>query len=91
MTGHAQPRGAGAPIPVEAREGEALADTEGLGWGFDSVKSSSPWSWGDKRSYLATIYVPRGAVSLRLDLVVPPSDMPLTQAVWMSALRFSRA
>lgn len=65
--------GAGAPVPVNAKEGEKVAQAEGLGWGFDSVKSPSPWPWGDKRSYLATIYVPRGAVSLRLELVVPPS------------------
>lgn len=86
--------GAGAPIPVEAKEGEALAETENLGWGFDSVKSPSSWAWGDQRSYLATIYVPRGAVSLRLDIVVPPSgskgntepisvglDIPVPEAV----------
>jgi hypothetical protein len=66
--------GPGAPVPVEAEEGEAVAAEEGLGWGFPSAQTPAVFPWGQTRSFLMAVYVPRGAVALRLDLMVPPSS-----------------
>lgn len=66
--------GAGAPVPVEVKEGEAKADALDLGWGFASIQSPDTFPWGETRSFLMTVYVPRGAVALRLELEVPPSS-----------------
>lgn len=66
--------GPGAPVPVEVSEGEAKAEALDLGWGFTSVQTPAAFPWGETRSFLMTVYVPRGAVALRLELEVPPSS-----------------
>lgn len=86
--------GPGAPVPVVVDEAKALAKELDLGWGFDSVKSPSLFPWSQKRSFLLAVYVPRGAVDLRLEMVQPPIpsdhnpstvtyglDVPLPQSV----------
>jgi hypothetical protein len=65
--------GPGAPVPVEVKEGETRADALRLGWGFASARTPATFPWGETRSFLMTVYVPRGAVALRLELEVPPS------------------
>lgn len=66
--------GPGAPVPVEVKEGEEKAEALDLDWGFTSVQSPATFPWGETRSFLMTVYVPRGAVALRLELEVPPSS-----------------
>lgn len=64
--------GPGAPLPVVAEEGEKLAEQLDLGWGFASAQSPALLEWDQKRSFLTTVYVPRGAVTLELEMEVPP-------------------
>jgi hypothetical protein len=65
--------GPGAPVPVEAREGEQFADKKGVGWGFPSVQTPAVFPAGETRTFLMTVYVPRGAVDLELNLTVQPT------------------
>lgn len=64
--------GPGAPVPVEVQEGATRAATgPTIGWGFRSALTPPLFPWGETRSFLMSVYVPRGAVSLTLQLEVP--------------------
>lgn len=71
--------GPGTPVPVEVTEAESLADTLDLGWEFASVQEPALFPWGQTRSFLMSVYVPRGAVSLELELTVPATSTERNQ------------
>jgi len=64
--------GAGAPVPVEAPEGKTRpSNPAGVGWGFASAQTPTLFPRGQTRSFLMSVYVPRGAVNLNLKLQTP--------------------